>query len=160
VEAEESVVIETAPQPTDLSLSLTHPNSLIFAFVVFAGMVTVGLGMSGSKSSGSTAWESVTPAVSKPSRPDPSEKVRPIFEKMATSVAPIAIRASLIPRNLLDRERMERQIRGELENQLGDGWTVEATCYAGWCNIKLIHAVGEIWIDADEGIATKSIYLN
>jgi len=55
---------------------------------------------------------------------------------------------------------MERQIRGELENQLGDGWTVEATCYAGWCHIKLIHSVGEIWIDADEGIATKSVYLN
>jgi hypothetical protein len=115
---EEPATIDTSPQPAESSLSLTNPNSLIFAFIVFAGMVTVGLGMSDSKSSSSTAWKSVTPVVATPPKPDPSEKVRSIFEKMATSVAPVAIRASLIPRNLLDRERMERQIRGELENQL------------------------------------------
>ena len=51
VEIEEPEEIEVSPQPTE-SLSLTHPNSLIGAFVVFAVMVTVGLGMSGSKSSG------------------------------------------------------------------------------------------------------------
>lgn len=159
MEIEEPEEVEVSPQPAE-SLSLTHPNSLIGAFVVFAIMVTVGLGMSGSESPGSTTWKSVTPAIAAPPKPDPSEELHTIFDNMASSVAPVAIHASLIPHNLLDQERMERQIRGELENQLGDGWTVEATCYAGWCHIKLIHAVGEIWIDADKGIATKSVYLN
>jgi len=79
---------------------------------------------------------------------------------MATSVAPVAIQVSLLPHDLLDREMMERQIRGQLENQLGAGWTVEVTCYAGWCNIKLKHATGEVWVDANDGSATKSIYLH
>jgi hypothetical protein len=82
------------------------------------------------------------------------------MESMATTIAPIAIQASLIPRDLLDRERIEHQIRSELENQLGDGWTVEVTCYAGWCDIKLVHEIGEIWVEAEDGSATKSVYLN
>jgi hypothetical protein len=50
VEHEELEGVEGSPQPAE-PMSLTHPNSLIGAFVVFAVMVTVGLGMSGSKSS-------------------------------------------------------------------------------------------------------------
>jgi hypothetical protein len=54
----ERATIDTDPQPAESSLSLSNPNSLILAFVVFAGMVTVGLGMSGSKStSGGSSFD-------------------------------------------------------------------------------------------------------
>lgn len=90
-----------------------------------------------------------------PEQPD----IRSELNRFTTAIAPVAIEASLIPRNLLDREQTERRIRGHLLNDLGDGWTVEVTCYAGWCNITLKHAKGEIIVDADKGIASKSVYL-
>jgi hypothetical protein len=99
------------------------------------------------------------PVASQP-KGDPKEQIRSAMNEMATSLAPVAIQVSLLPRDLLDHEMIERQIRGQLENQLGDGWTVEVICYAGWCNIKLIHAIGEIWVDANHGLATKSVYLH
>src|SRR4051812_19395711 len=75
------------------------------------------------------------PVTSSPKR-DPKDEIRSAMNEIATSIAPVAIQVSLLPRDLLDREMMERQIRGQLENKLGDGWTVELICYAGWCNIK------------------------
>jgi hypothetical protein len=92
--------------------------------------------------------------------PDPKLDIRSTLEQMGTAIVPVAIQVSLLPRDLLDREMMERQIRGQLESKLGNGWTVEVICYAGWCNIKLKHAAGEVWIDANQGSATKLIYLH
>lgn len=90
-----------------------------------------------------------------PEQPD----IRSELNRIATAIAPVAIDASLIPYNLFDRAQTERRIRGHLLNELGDDWTVEVTCYAGWCNIGLKHAIGEIDIDADEGEVSKSVYL-
>ena len=47
--------IEAGSQSAESSLSLTNSNSLILAFCVFAGMVTIGLGMGGSESSSRSA---------------------------------------------------------------------------------------------------------
>jgi hypothetical protein len=91
--------------------------------------------------------------------PEPRPNLEPELDRLASSIARVAIEASLIPYNLFDSDQTERRIRGHLENQLGDDWTIEVTCYAGWCNITLDHAIGEIVIDADEGSATKSVYL-
>lgn len=85
--------------------------------------------------------------------------IRSELSRIATVIAPVAIDSSLIPYNLFDQVQTERRIRGNLLNILGVGWTVEVTCYAGWCNISLKHATGEIDIDADKGVVSKSVYL-
>jgi hypothetical protein len=107
-------------------------------------------------SSAQREFEAVRQELDKPAPVQPD--VRSELNRIATAIAPVAIDASLIPRNLLDRDRMERQLRGHLMNQLGYGWTVEAICYAGWCNITLKHAKGEIVVDADKGIPSKVVY--
>jgi hypothetical protein len=75
-------------------------------------------------SSAQREFEAVMEKFDKPAPEQPD--VRSEMNRIATAIAPAAIDASLIPRNLLDRDRMERQIRGHLMNQLGYGWTVEA----------------------------------
>jgi len=140
--------------------AFTSGKNVLGAFCVFVAMVAFGLCTNGNDSTGSIARGLEQQPVALLHKPDPSENMQSAMESMATSVASVAIQVSLIPHDLLDRDGMERQIRGQLENQLGDGWTVEVTCYAGWCHIKLIHAIGEIWVEANDGLATKSIYLN
>jgi hypothetical protein len=90
-----------------------------------------------------------------PEQPD----IRSDLNRIATAIAPVAIDASLIPYNLFDKDQTERRIRGHLLNDLGNDWAVKVTCYAGWCNITLKHATGEVVVDADKGVASKSVYL-
>lgn len=104
-------------------------------------------------------FEAATKAFDTPDLAPEQPNVESELNRITTAIAPIAIDASLISRKRLDREQTERRIRGHLLNELGDGWTVTVVCYPGWCNISLIHATGEIEIDADKGVVSKSIYL-
>lgn len=95
----------------------------------------------------------------KPSKPSQASiELQARMERMATSIAPVAIDASLIPRELLDRDLLKRRIKGQLENKLGSEWTVEVICFPQWCKIKLRSASYDIDIDANNGSVEKSVY--
>jgi hypothetical protein len=118
------------------------------------------IGENASTTFDAVARELDAPPIAAYPKPDRSLELRAGFEELATSIAPLAIEASLIPHNLMDRERVQNLIQSVLNNEFGNDWSVEVTCDAGWCNIKLVHPIGELIIDANDGSATKSVHLN